>query len=125
MKHFQKLSDTEMELMQVIWECNAPVTSTELLHIFARDKGKEWKGQTISTFLARLVDKGVLAVTKEGRANRYVPRMSPDDYKLWEAQSVLDGLYQGSVKKFLSALYDGEKLSKQEIAELKQWFSEK
>lgn len=125
MKNFQKLSDTEMELMQVIWECDGPVTSTELLHIFAQYKGKEWKGQTISTFLARLVEKGVLIVAKQGRANRYVPRMSPEEYKLWEAQSVLDGLYQGSVKKFLSALYDGEKLSKQEIEELKQWFSEK
>lgn len=125
MKNFQKLSDTEMELMQVIWECNDPVTSTELLRIFARDKGKEWKGQTISTFLSRLVDKGVLVVTKQGRANMYVPRLSPEEYKLWEAQSVLNGLYQGSVKNFLSALYDGKKLSKEEIAELKQWFSEK
>ncbi|GIP31794.1 BlaI/MecI/CopY family transcriptional regulator [Paenibacillus sp. J2TS4] len=125
MKEFQKLSDTEMELMQVIWGCGSPVTSSELLRIFAEDRGKEWKGQTISTFLARLVDKGVLEATKQGRANTYVPRLSPEEYKLWEAQSVLDGLYQGSVKNFLSALYDGKKMSKEEIAELKQWFSEK
>lgn len=125
MNEFQKLSETEAELMQVIWECDHPVTSTELLRIFAERKGKKWKGQTISTFLSRLVDKGVLEATRQGRTNMYVPRLSPEEYKLWEAESVLDELYQGSVKNFLSALYDGEKISKEEISELKQWFSEK
>jgi predicted transcriptional regulator len=125
MRPFQKLSETEAELMQVIWECDHPVTSTELLRIFAERKGKVWKGQTISTFLSRLVDKGLLTATRQGRTNLYVPRLSPEEYKLREARSVLDGLYQGSVKNFLSALFDGDKISKKEIEELKQWFSEK
>lgn len=124
MKQVQKLSDTEMELMQVIWECTPPVTSTELLGLFAQ-RGREWKAQTISTFLSRLVDKGALAVTRHGRTNKYEPRVSPEDYKLMETQHVLDGLYQGSVKNLISALYDGDKLSDKDIAELKKWFSEK
>jgi BlaI family penicillinase repressor len=122
---FQKMSETEAELMKVIWECDHPVTSTELLRIFAEQKGKQWKGQTISTFLSRLVEKGVLTATRQGRTNLYEPRLSEEEYKLWEAESVLDELYQGSVKNFLSALYDSEKISKKEIDELKQWFSEK
>ncbi|KPD05540.1 CopY family transcriptional regulator [Aneurinibacillus migulanus] len=124
MKNVQKLSDTEMELMEVIWECDPPVTSTELLRIFAQ-RGKEWKAQTISTFLSRLVDKGALETTRHGRTNKYVPRISPKDYKLAETQHVLDGLYQGSVKNLITALYDGDKLSDEDIAELKQWFSGK
>lgn len=124
MKHVQKLSDTEMELMEVIWECDPPVTSTELLRIFA-GRGKEWKAQTISTFLSRLIDKGVLEATRDGRTNKYVPVLLPKDYKLAEAQHVLDGLYQGSVKNLIAALYDGDKLSDEDIAELKQWFSGK
>lgn len=124
MNQLQKLSDTEMELMEVIWECEPPVTSTELLHMFSQ-RGKAWKAQTISTFLSRLVDKGALIATRHGRTNKYVPRISPEDYKLLETQQVLDGLYQGSVKNLISALYDGDKLSDQDIAELRQWFSEK
>lgn len=124
MKNVQKLSDTEMELMEVIWECDPPVTSTELLSIFAQ-RGKEWKAQTISTFLSRLVDKGALEATRYGRMNKYVPLISPKDYKLAETQHVLDGLYQGSVKNLIAALYDGDKLSDEDVAELKQWFSEK
>lgn len=124
MNQVQKLSDTEMELMEVIWECKPPVTSTELLALFAQ-RGREWKAQTISTFLSRLVDKGALTATRDGRTNKYMPRISPEDYKLMETQHVLDGLYQGSVKNLISALYDGEKLSDEDIAELKQWFSQK
>ncbi|MNW46296.1 Penicillinase repressor [compost metagenome] len=124
MNRIQKLSDTELELMETIWECIPPVTSAELLRSFA-ERGKEWKGQTISTFLSRLVDKGALSVTRHGRTNKYVPLISSEDYKLTETQSVLNGLYQGSVKNLISALYDGDKLSDHDIAELKQWFSGK
>jgi predicted transcriptional regulator len=125
MNQVQKLSDTELELMEAIWECTAPVTSTELLRMFAQ-KGKEWKAQTISTFLSRLVDKGALTAARhDGRTNKYAPRITPEEYKLLETQHVLNGLYQGSVKNLISAMYDGDKLSDEDITELKKWFSDK
>lgn len=114
-----------MEVMQIIWACGHPITSGKLLDIFARDKGKEWKGQTIATFLARLVEKGVLISIKQGRANIYKPRISPEEYKRQEAKSVLETLYEGSVKNFLVTLYDGKELTKDEMAELRRWFAEK
>jgi len=126
MTNFQKLSETEMEVMQIIWVSGHPMTSSELLDIFARNKGKEWKGQTMATFLARLVEKGVLISTKQqGRTNIYEPYMSPEEYRSQEAKSLLETLYEGSVKNFLATLYDGKELTKDEIAELKRWFAEK
>ena len=126
MTNFQKLSETEMEVMQIIWTSGHPMTSGELLDIFARDKGKEWKGQTMATFLARLVEKGVLIATKQqGRTNIYEPCMSPEEYRSQEAKSLLKTLYEGSVKNFLATLYDGKELTKDEIAELRCWFAEK
>lgn len=83
MKTMQKMSGTEMELMEVIWESEHPVTSNEMLHTFAQ-RGKEWKTQTISTFLSRLVEKRILMVTRQGRGNTYRPCISKDDYKLYE-----------------------------------------
>ena len=120
----QKISETELELMEVIWESNLPITSNELLKSFY-DKGKKWKPQTISTFLSRLVEKNFLLASKNGRSNIYTPCISKEDYKLFETQSVLNSIHQGSVKNMLSALYDGDKLSDDDIDELKQWFSER
>jgi predicted transcriptional regulator len=125
MTNFQKLSETEMEVMQIIWTSDHPITSSELLDIFAQQKGKEWKGQTIATFLARLVEKGVLTSIKQGRANIYKPRISPEEYRRQEAKSVLETLYEGSVKNFLTTLYDGKELTKGEMTELRRWFAEK
>ncbi len=124
LEKFQKLSETEMELMQVIWKIDRPVKSNELLSIFAKDKGRDWKGQTIATFLSRLVDKGVLLVKREGRSNLYIPRLSLKKYKKKEAQSLLDTMYQGSVKNFLATLYD-ENIPPDELDQIKEWFSDK
>nr|WP_062049634.1 BlaI/MecI/CopY family transcriptional regulator [Bacillus sp. JCM 19034] len=124
MSKFQSLSETEMKLMQVIWKMNHPVKSSELLDFFSEKEGKEWKGQTIATFLSRLVDKGLLSVKREGRSNTYTPCLSLKEYKKKEAQSLLDTMYQGSVKNFLATLYD-DKVTSNELDELKKWFSDK
>jgi len=69
--------------------------------------------------------RAVLTSVKQGRANIYKPRVSPEEYRRQEAKSLLETLYEGSVKNFLTALYDGKELTKDEITELKQWFAEK
>ncbi|MEK5231252.1 BlaI/MecI/CopY family transcriptional regulator [Lysinibacillus sp. FSL K6-0232] len=116
---FHKLTNTEMEIMQIIWELNRSVTSSELLEIFVE---KAWKGQTINTFLSQLVDKGLLSVTRgKWRMNHYSPCITFREYKKREAKSILDTMYQGSVKTFLTTLY-GERVVDDE---LEQWLSEK
>ena len=75
MHTFQSLSESEMEIMEVIWESAAPVTTAQLLEVFSH---KGWKAQTMSTFLSRLVEKGVLAVERRGKANLYTPAMTPE-----------------------------------------------
>lgn len=121
---FRSLSETEMKLMKEIWKIGRPVTSNELLEIFARKEGKEWKGQTIATFLSRLVDKEVLLIEREGRPNTYVPRISFKVYKKREAQNLLETMYQGSIQSFLATLYD-DKIPLEELEKLKEWFSDK
>lgn len=125
MNKFQRLSDTEMELMSIIWELNKEVTSAELLEIVEKVKEKKWSGQTISTFLSRMVEKGVLTSDKRGRTNYYIAIVTIEEYRQKEAESILNDMYKGSIKKFLSALYNGKKMNKEEIDELKEWFSDK
>lgn len=124
LKNFRSLSDTEMKLMKVIWKMGRPVKSNELLEFFSKEEGKEWKGQTIATFLSRLVDKGVLLLEREGRPNTYVPRISFKEYKKREAQNLLETMYQGSIQSFIATLYD-DKISPEELEELQKWFSDK
>ncbi len=123
MSKIQKMSDSEMEVMREVWAAGGPVTSAQLLEKFGADKG--WKPTTVLTFLARLVEKGILEKERQGKANRYIPAVSESEYKNFEARSFLNEVYNGSVKSFVTALFDGNDISREEIEELKKWFSQR
>lgn len=57
---FQQLSDTELMIMEYLWAQNTPKTFSEIKAFFEATTSKNWKKQTLSTFLLRLVKKGVL-----------------------------------------------------------------
>ena len=119
MKKFYRLSDSEMEIMRVIWGSDAPVTVARLLSVF---ENRKWKTQTMATFLTRLADKGLLTIDREARTNVYTPAITEQKYRQWEAQDLLRSLYDGSLQGFLSALYDGGPMDTSEAEELKKWF---
>lgn len=115
-----KISDSEMEIMKIIWQEGRAVTTADLLGRLE----SQWKQTTVLTFLKRLADKGVLQVSRAGKANYYEARITEEDYKKQQTQEFLQDMHAGSVKNFLAALYGGEKPGKQELDEIKQWFEE-
>lgn len=124
MSKIQRMSDAEKEVMQIIWAAGGSISSAWLLDEL-KSRNKDWKPNTVLTFLARLIEKGILTAQKHGRANEYIPLVSEKEYKQSEARSFLDSVYDGSVKKFISALYEGDDLTTDEINDLKKWFSQR
>lgn len=57
---FQQLSDTELMIMEYLWSQNIPKTFSEIKAFFEATTNKNWKKQTLSTFLLRLVKKEAL-----------------------------------------------------------------
>lgn len=122
MQTLGRLSDTEMEVMQAIWKEPAPATVSRLLELF---QAKDWKTSTVSTILKRLIEKGFLTKTLEGKVNYYQPTLTAEQYRKIETQSFLDRLYHGKARNFIAALVDDHKLGPDDIAELKEWFRRK
>ena len=118
---FKEMSETEQEIMEVLWSSGAPKTLNELLEYFASERKKLWKPQTLATFMSRLTEKGLLLWEQRGRARCYRPTLTRAEYDGVKARVVLDKLYSGSLQSFVTALYDGDALSEQDIAELKNW----
>lgn len=123
MSKIQKISESELEVMRVIWASGGPITSAEILQEL--NKEKDWKPTTIFTFLARLVEKGIIKAEKNGKAKQYFPLMSESEYKRFETRSFLNSVHKGSIKNFIAALYEGDDISKEEIEDLKKWFSQR
>ena len=122
MKALGKLSETEMEVIKQIWKLGNPITVSQLMEVF---NNKDWKTSTLSTILKRLIKKGFLTKTMNGRVNYYYTTLTLDEYKKHETKTLLNRLYNGNVKNFISAMVDDEGLNKNDIDELKNWFLDK
>lgn len=73
---FQQLSDTELMIMEYLWAQNTPKTFSEIKAFFEATTSKNWKKQTLSTFLLRLVKKGVLYANHQEAKVTYYPALS-------------------------------------------------
>ena len=113
-----KISDSEMEIMELIWRKGDEVTSGEII-----DSLKEqWKPTTVQTFLKRLTDKKALTVRKEGKTNFYTAAITEEDYKREQTEDFLKDMHKGSVKSLFASLMGGKSVDKEELTELREWF---
>ena len=115
----QKMSEAELEVMELIWKMTTPCTSADIQRELPADKN--WKPTTLLTFLSRLTEKGLLTVEKRGKQNFYAPAATKEDYLASETRSFLSEMHGGSLSSFMAALSGGEKLSENEIDELRRW----
>ena len=120
------LSETEMEIMEVIWAADRGFTFSELLTYFNSDKkAKDWKKQTLNTFLVRLIDKGALRSEKIGTKYVYFAVNTKKEHiQVW-THKLLDSVFDGSVKGFLTALTGGSKIDSKTRNELKAFLEDK
>ncbi len=120
---FQDISSSEMEIMEYLWNIQRPIGTSELMEYFNTNRKKDWKIQTMHTFLKRLCDKGLVQKQRKGKGYLYSYALTEEQFEQKKAKNVLAKMYDNSMHKFLTALSGGEKLSKDDIAELKSWLS--
>lgn len=123
MKLFKNLSEAEQEIMDYLWDYTDSKTLGELLEYFNQYGDKEWKSQTLSTFMTRLSEKGMVTWTVTGRIKHYYPLLTREEFESEKAKGILDSMYNSSLKKFVATLYGGNKLSNDEVKELKEWLN--
>lgn len=118
MKKTPKISETEWEIMKVLWS-KAPCSASEVIDtLMAADPS--WHPKTIKTFLTRLVSKGALGFQKEGRAYVYLPLVKQEECVAAESESFLDRVFGGSLKPMLAHFVERKKLTSAEIRELRK-----
>ncbi len=113
------IGEAELEIMKVLWQAQEPV-NTQYINEAVEKRG--WKRTTISTFLARLVQKEAVLSEKRGKSYYYSPLISQKDYRKSQTKNLIANLYNGSVKDFALSLFEEEKLSDKDIKELRAIF---
>ena len=113
MKEGYKITAAEREVVEVLWEYTEPVQTRELLDRM-KEKGKEWKRQTLNTLLFRLEEKGVIV-----RRRAYVwSVLSKEELLKKQTEGILNDFYDGELKNFCAALIGKTTLNEEEVDKL-------
>ncbi|WP_274365764.1 BlaI/MecI/CopY family transcriptional regulator [Paenibacillus thermotolerans] len=116
MKDVPKISDAEWEVMKVLWS-SSPMTANEVIEDL--EGRKDWNPKTVRTLIKRLVEKNAIGFTQEGRMYWYHPLVKEEECVRSETQSFIKRIYGGALKPMLVNFLQDEKLSKEDIEELK------
>ena len=117
MKKTPRISETEWEIMKVVW-AQAPCTAGQIIELLNR-ADPTWHPKTVKAFLNRLVRKRVLGFRKEGRGYLYRPLVREGECVDAASESFLERVFGGSLKPMLAHFVERKKLSTAEVRELK------
>lgn len=113
-----QISEAEIEVMKVLWE-KGEITAKEI--ICEIEKTNSWKPKTIQTLITRLVAKGAVSTEKkDAKSYIYSAAVKKEEYQRYANKSFIRKLYNGSLNLMLASFIKDEKLSKQDIEELKK-----
>ncbi|MDF2537264.1 MAG: putative transcriptional regulator [Herbinix sp.] len=109
-----KLFDSELKVMEIVWE-KEPVTAKEISAILNESIG--WNKNTTYTIIKKLIDKQVIMRQEPNFVCTSL--IKRNELQCAETNQLINRLYEGSKKKFFAAFLQNEKLSKEELEELR------
>lgn len=110
-----QLTSAELEVMQVLWE-HGELKPAEIQQRFSR----EIKNPALRSILTILVDKGHVARRKDGKAFFYKAATRRHSVFRSKVRELADVFCQGSAEALLMNLIKSQKLSEEELIELRR-----
>ena len=110
------LSDSEALIMEYLWDAGR--CFREITKHLNEEVGKEWKKQTMNTFLSRLTNKGLISAEVQRGGRVYSPTVTRTEFATGRAKQFLDKFYDGSLENFLTILNGGKKIDAQQVKKI-------
>ena len=118
MKEKKQLTKAETQVMNILW--SLPEQQGFIQDIIDRYPEPKPAYTTILTFMKILTDKGFVKPERVGKANRFSPLVSKDDYTYSFISDVKDTFFDGSFTSLVSFFAKKEQYTDEELAELKE-----
>jgi len=109
-----RISDAELEVIEVLWASNAPLTATEIAERISPERA--WSLATVKTLLSRLSAKGAISYSEEGRRYLYSAAVARDSYVGRESRRFVDQLFGGRLSPLVARLAEEDALDDEDIA---------
>ena len=110
----EELTDCEVLVMKVIWHSEEALSIQEITGAVNATYDKDWKVQTVSTFLSKMVKKGYLDMQRKGRYFFYYPLVTEEEYGDREIKKCVELWSDGKIDGFLAAFTRTHKLTEEE-----------
>ena len=120
-KFAEKITDSELEVMQVLWEAADALPISDIRRTLQARRG--WGSTTIKTLVQRLCNKGAVAQEKR-QVFFYRALISEKEYNDWATGDLIRRLYRGSAKDLVAALVRSDGLTAEDVDELRAMFRE-
>lgn len=109
-----ELTDCELLVMKIIWGSKEPLSIQEIMARIEQAYHRDWKIQTVSTFLRRAVKKECLSMKRQGRSFYYYPLVSESEYGQKEIAKCVEFWGNGRVDVVLAYFVAERRLTKEE-----------
>jgi len=116
-----KLTDTELEIMHVVWELDGG-TVRQIHEILNQQRPLAYT--TVMTMMNILEEKGHLTRKKEGRAYRYEPVRPKSQVISGMVDDFVGRVFEGSAAPLLVSLVKDKKISKKDLDEIARMIKE-
>lgn len=120
MKAFFDLTPVELELMEMFWNASGPLSFKEIMEYLNTVLKKEWKKQTLNTYLSNMQKVGLIRTERGSYHYRYSAACTKDEYVHKWTQKLVEDSYGNSISNFVAAFTGGKKLSEEEAERLRK-----
>ncbi len=117
-----ELGEAELAVLRVLWDCG-PQTVREVMQRM-HERGRKVAYTTVLTFLARLEQKGMVGSDKTDLAYVYKAKVSRTNVTRSRVKALLEQLYDGAAGPVVMHLVENERLTSDEISQLKKLISD-
>ncbi|MBB1063334.1 CopY/TcrY family copper transport repressor [Limosilactobacillus fastidiosus] len=122
MEEKTEITPAEWQVMRIIWTLGES-TSTQVISLLQQKV--DWKPATIKTLLRRLVEKGSLKTTRQGRGFIYTPLIKEQITMNEAADQLFSSICEMHVGATLKHVIEGVNLSQNDIDQLQTLLAKK
>ena len=106
MENKSKLSECEEMILSILLNSDEDLTLTEIMEKAKNRFQKEWKMQTVATFMARMELKGYISSYKIGRYSHYKPAITLHDFRKYKMQDMRELLLFDGTESMVDFIKD-------------------
>lgn len=115
----KKLTPIEEKVMMIIWDSDEKPHLSEIVKEINERYGKDWRPQTISTYLVHLVRKGYLSFERKGNVFLYTPLVDKKSFCKQQLKNMYEYYGNYSFVDFFRIFQDAGLVTDKDVAEMK------